>query len=78
VKVVTGVPVRIDFDHVWQDFNAEGLLKPGCLLNPMEGSMRRLIWEFRKDIWQPKGNPWIICGCGFARGVYGGARYQHR
>jgi membrane fusion protein (multidrug efflux system) len=35
VKVVQRVPVRIDFDHaVGQDFNAEGLLKPGLSVEP--------------------------------------------
>src|ERR1700692_407862 len=35
VKVVQRVPVRIDFDHVaGQDFNAEGLLKPGMSVEP--------------------------------------------
>ena len=35
VKVVQRVPVRIDFDHpAGQDFNAEGLLKPGLSVEP--------------------------------------------
>ena len=35
VKVVQRVPVRIDFDRaVGQDFNAEGLLKPGLSVEP--------------------------------------------
>jgi membrane fusion protein (multidrug efflux system) len=35
VKVVQRVPIRIDFDrHEGQDFNAEGLLKPGLSLEP--------------------------------------------
>jgi len=35
VKVVQRVPVRIDFDHaVGQEFNAEGLLKPGLSVEP--------------------------------------------
>jgi membrane fusion protein, multidrug efflux system len=35
VKVVQRVPVRIDFIHVaGQDFNAEGLLKPGLSVEP--------------------------------------------
>jgi membrane fusion protein, multidrug efflux system len=35
VKVVQRVPVRIDFDRVErQDFNAEGLLKPGLSVEP--------------------------------------------
>ena len=35
VKVVQRVPVRIDFDRTaGQDFNAEGLLKPGLSLEP--------------------------------------------
>ena len=35
VKVVQRVPVRIDFDHSpGQDFNAEGLLKPGLSVEP--------------------------------------------
>jgi multidrug resistance efflux pump len=32
---VQRVPVRIDFDHAaGQDFNAEGLLKPGLSVEP--------------------------------------------
>ncbi|PYL29603.1 MAG: hypothetical protein DMF45_05275 [Verrucomicrobia bacterium] len=35
VKVVQRVPVRIDFDRSpTQDFNAEGLLKPGLSVGP--------------------------------------------
>jgi hypothetical protein len=35
VKVVQGVPVRRDFDRpVGQDFNSEGLLKPGLSVEP--------------------------------------------
>jgi membrane fusion protein, multidrug efflux system len=35
VKVVQRVPVRIDFDHpAGQDFNAEGMLKPGLSVVP--------------------------------------------
>jgi membrane fusion protein (multidrug efflux system) len=35
VKVVQRVPVRIDFDHsAGQNFNAEGLLKPGMSVEP--------------------------------------------
>lgn len=35
VKVVQRVPVRIDFDHTaGQDFNAQGLLKPGLSVEP--------------------------------------------
>jgi membrane fusion protein (multidrug efflux system) len=35
VKVVQRVPVRIDFDHsAGQQFNAEGLLKPGLSVEP--------------------------------------------
>jgi len=35
VKVVQRVPVRIDFDHTaGQDFNAEGMLKPGLSVVP--------------------------------------------
>jgi membrane fusion protein, multidrug efflux system len=35
VKVVQRVPVRIDFDRAQtQDFNAEGLLKPGLSAEP--------------------------------------------
>jgi membrane fusion protein (multidrug efflux system) len=35
VKVVQRVPVRIDFDHAaGQDFNGEGLLKPGLSVEP--------------------------------------------
>jgi membrane fusion protein (multidrug efflux system) len=34
VKVVQRVPVRIDFDRIGQDFNAEGLLKPGLSVEP--------------------------------------------
>ena len=35
VKIVQRVPVRIDFDHSQtQDFNAEGLLKPGLSVEP--------------------------------------------
>jgi membrane fusion protein (multidrug efflux system) len=35
VKVVQRVPVRIDFDRpAGQDFNAEGLLKPGLSVEP--------------------------------------------
>jgi len=35
VKVVQRVPVRIDFDRTQgQDFNAEGLLKPGLSVEP--------------------------------------------
>jgi membrane fusion protein, multidrug efflux system len=35
VKVVQRVPVRIDFDHVaGQEFNADGLLKPGLSVEP--------------------------------------------
>jgi membrane fusion protein, multidrug efflux system len=35
VKVVQRVPVRIDFDHSQtQDFNADGLLKPGLSVEP--------------------------------------------
>jgi membrane fusion protein, multidrug efflux system len=35
VKVVQRVPVRIDFDRMaGQDFNAEGLLKPGLSVMP--------------------------------------------
>jgi membrane fusion protein (multidrug efflux system) len=35
VKVVQRVPVRIDFDHTaGQDFNAEGILKPGLSVVP--------------------------------------------
>jgi membrane fusion protein (multidrug efflux system) len=36
VKVVQRVPVRIDFDHpAGQDFNTEGLLKPGLSVEPI-------------------------------------------
>jgi membrane fusion protein, multidrug efflux system len=36
VKVVQRLPVRIDFDHSsGQDFNAEGLLKPGLSVEPV-------------------------------------------
>jgi membrane fusion protein (multidrug efflux system) len=35
VKVVQRVPVRIDFDRIeGQDFNGEGLLKPGLSVLP--------------------------------------------
>jgi len=35
VKVVQRVQVRIDFDHAQgQDFNADGLLKPGLSVEP--------------------------------------------
>ena len=35
VKVVQRVPVRLDFDRPeGQDFNAEGLLKPGLSVEP--------------------------------------------
>jgi membrane fusion protein (multidrug efflux system) len=35
VKVVQRVPVRLDFEHTsGQDFNAEGLLKPGLSVEP--------------------------------------------
>jgi membrane fusion protein (multidrug efflux system) len=38
VKVVQRVPVRIDFDHAaGQEFNAEGLLKPGLSVEPDVG-----------------------------------------
>jgi membrane fusion protein (multidrug efflux system) len=36
VKVVQRVPVRIDFDHsAGQDFNVEGMLKPGLSVEPV-------------------------------------------
>jgi membrane fusion protein (multidrug efflux system) len=36
VKVVQRVPVRIDFEHsAGQDFNTEGLLKPGLSVEPV-------------------------------------------